>query len=157
MVKYTNDSKCLESIASHPIITLYSLLQPPNHCLTPCRSCSKIYNQKNSNTIFLPLSCTNFCASSELFTNNLEYQRGYISKYFQNSSNYDVLNFTSEDGDMFPYATLTNINDKDIFLDDSPQPNFIRTDVGYIPILFDNCRNIANVRGVKCQYAVKRT
>lgn len=140
---------------SHYNIFLFQLL-PINYCSHSCGSCQKNHNQKNFNTVFLPQSCINFYASSELFTNNLDYQRDYISKHFQCSPNYNVLNFISEDGDTFPYATLTNNVDKDIFLNDSPQPNFIRTDIGYVPILFDNCRNITNVHKVRTQNSVKK-
>lgn len=102
------------------------------------------------NTLYLPLSCTNFCASPDLYANNLEYQREFISKYFLNCPDYEVLNFMSEDGDTFPYATLSNFIDDESILQDSPHPHFVKTNVGYIPITFDginrNNPHIAKIR-----------
>ncbi|XP_074040313.1 uncharacterized protein isoform X3 [Leptinotarsa decemlineata] len=96
-------------------------------------------NQPSSkNVLYLPLSCTKFCASPDLFTNNLEYQREYIVKYFQTSTEYEMLHLTSEDGSSFPYATAFNCPEVNYVLEDCPQPNFIQTDVGFIPVVLDD-------------------
>ncbi|CAH1105431.1 unnamed protein product [Psylliodes chrysocephalus] len=97
--------------------------------------------QKNiscKNTLYLPLSCTNFCASPDLYTNNLGYQREYIAKYFHSLPEYEVHNLRAEDGLCFPYASRINFcDDYNFIAEDCPQLSFLKTDVGFIPLTFD--------------------
>ncbi|XP_072389229.1 uncharacterized protein [Diabrotica undecimpunctata] len=87
--------------------------------------------------LYLPLSCTNFCASPDLYNNTLEYQREYIQKYFCGLPEFEVYNLSAEDGHWFPYASRSIQCEVNTFLGDCAQPSFLKTDVGFIPITFD--------------------
>ncbi|CAG9855892.1 unnamed protein product [Phyllotreta striolata] len=98
--------------------------------------------QKNlscKNTLYLPLSCSNFCASPDLYSNNLDYQKEYIAKYFHGLPEYEVHNFRAEDGLCFPYASrITFGHEHDVpGGEDCPQLSFLKTDVGFVPLTFD--------------------
>lgn len=58
---------------------------------------------------YLPISSTKFVKDPELFTNNAEYHREYIIKYFNHIPDYETYNVTTEDGDTFPYVTIPNL------------------------------------------------
>ncbi|CAH1954238.1 unnamed protein product [Acanthoscelides obtectus] len=108
---------------------------------TPDRSDSHPMDYSLKSPSNLPLSCTNFCTSPDLITNNVTYQKEYIQKYFQNFPEYNVLNFMIEDGDTFPYATINNYVENKNVIADLPQPTFIPTDIGFIPVILDSCKN----------------
>ncbi|XP_019873610.1 transcription factor SOX-30 isoform X4 [Aethina tumida] len=61
-----------------------------------------------SNSMYLPLSCTNFCASPDLFSNDNNYHKEFITKYFQDLPEYEVINVVGEEGVMFSYASFSN-------------------------------------------------
>ncbi|XP_028138265.1 transcription factor Sox-1a-like [Diabrotica virgifera virgifera] len=87
--------------------------------------------------LYLPLSCTNFCASPDLYNNSLEYQREYIQKYFYGLPEFEIYNLSAEDGHWFPYASRSAQCEVNTFIGDCAQPSFLKTDVGFIPITFD--------------------
>ncbi|KAL1512851.1 hypothetical protein ABEB36_002367 [Hypothenemus hampei] len=57
---------------------------------------------------YLPISGTKFSMAPELCTNNTDYHREYIIKYFNHIPDYEIYNVTTEDGVSFPYVTIPN-------------------------------------------------
>lgn len=58
---------------------------------------------------YLPISATKFITDPELFTNNSEYHKEYIIKYFNHIPDYETYNVITEDGMSFPYVTIPNL------------------------------------------------
>ncbi|XP_066244942.1 uncharacterized protein [Euwallacea similis] len=58
---------------------------------------------------YLPISSTKFNQDPELFTNNVEYHKEYIVKYFNQIPDYETYNVTIEDGISFPYVTIPHL------------------------------------------------
>ncbi|XP_066141752.1 sex-determining region Y protein-like [Euwallacea fornicatus] len=58
---------------------------------------------------YLPISSTKFNQDPELFTNNAEYHKEYIVKYFNHIPDYETYNVTIEDGISFPYVTIPHL------------------------------------------------
>lgn len=58
---------------------------------------------------YLPISTTEFIKDPELFTNNADYHKEYIIKYFNHIPDYETYNVTTEDGISFPYVTIPNL------------------------------------------------
>ncbi|XP_050294458.1 transcription factor SOX-30-like [Anthonomus grandis grandis] len=56
---------------------------------------------------YMPISGTKFIQDPDLFTNNEEYHKEYIMKYFSQIPDYETYNVTTEDGITFPYVTLS--------------------------------------------------
>ena len=66
-------------------------------------------NVGDTENYYLPISATKYVKNPELFTNNAEYHRDYIFKYFNHIPDYETFNVTTEDGVNFPYVTIPNL------------------------------------------------
>ncbi|RZC40504.1 uncharacterized protein BDFB_004477, partial [Asbolus verrucosus] len=94
----------------------------------------------NKDILRFPLSSQNFCASSNLFSNDLKYQNNYILEYFQSMPSMTLMNITTPNGTSFPYATysplnlIDNINNETQVFENVTEPNFFHTDVGFVPM-----------------------
>ncbi|XP_057667607.1 uncharacterized protein LOC130900762 isoform X2 [Diorhabda carinulata] len=85
--------------------------------------------------LHLPLSCDNFCATPDLYTNDLNYQTNYITNYFNGLPEFEVCNISYE-GHCFPCASRINFSEENNSMEDCLPPSFLKTNVGFIPITF---------------------
>ncbi|XP_076259183.1 uncharacterized protein LOC143195670 [Rhynchophorus ferrugineus] len=63
----------------------------------------------NGSKSYIPISATKFVKNPELFTNNVEYHKEYIVKYFNHIPDYEIFQITMDDGTNFPYVTIPNL------------------------------------------------
>jgi len=57
---------------------------------------------------YLPISTTKFIQDPGLFTNNVNYHKEYIIKYFNHIPDYETYNVVTGDGISFPYVIIGN-------------------------------------------------
>ncbi|ENN71821.1 hypothetical protein HUJ04_005241 [Dendroctonus ponderosae] len=86
------------------------LFEKEKASLEAAESCTKVgqYEELMKNR-YLPISTTEFNKDPELFTNNADYHKEYIIKYFNHIPDYETYDVTTEDGFTFPYVTIPNL------------------------------------------------